>query len=141
MLAITLQRLAMLPIDRVRLAKGFILNKMYFHGYVCRKIGHGKHTSVDNLGKGCPSELRPFLGTAIQELKSKNRLLITWPTSYGEQACVIANQAGYDFANAYNEYAHLPLMEYGKIGPKPKPAPLLPDELRKLKFPKTRGQS
>ena len=67
-------------IDRVRLAKGFILNKMYFHGYVCRKIGHGKHTSVDNLGKSCPSELRPFLGTAIQELESKNRLLITWPT-------------------------------------------------------------
>jgi hypothetical protein len=107
----------------------------------CRKDGHGKHTSVDNLGKGCPSELRPFLGTAIQELKSKNRLLITWPTSYGEQACVIANQTGYDFANAYNEYAHLPLMEYGKMRPKPKPAPLPPDELRKLKFPKTRGQS
>ena len=137
----TLQCLTMSQTDRIRLAKGFVMNKMYFHGYVCRKDGHGKHTSVDNLGKGCPLELKHFLVAAIQELKSKNRLLITWPTGYGEQACVVANQAGYDFANAYNAHAHLPLMEYGKTKPKPKPASLPPDELRKLKFPKRPRQS
>ncbi|MGA2462719.1 MAG: hypothetical protein ABSF82_14980 [Candidatus Bathyarchaeia archaeon] len=61
-------------------------------------------------------------------------MLITWPTTYGEQACAVRSQAGYDFANAYNEYAVLPLIEYGKPKATPKPPPLPPDELRKLKF-------
>lgn len=126
----------MLTLDRIRLAKGFILNKMYFHGYVCPKAGHGKHTATDELDKGCPSELRPFVGTAIQELRIKHKLLVTWPTSYGEQVCAVASQAGYDFANAYNTYASLPLIEYGKPKPKQKAPPLSPDELRKLKFRK-----
>ena len=126
----------MLAIDKIRLAEGFMLNKLYFHGYVCKRTGHGKHTSVRDLGRGCPFELQTFIDSAIEELKNKNRLLVTWTTSYGEQACVVANQAGYDFANAYNEYAHLPLVEYGKPQQTTKTPPLPLDQLRKLKFRK-----
>ncbi len=128
----------MLTIDRIRLAKGYILNKMYFHGYVCHRTGHGKHTSVCDLGTGCPSELSSFVDAAIQELKAKHRLLVTWPTSYGEQACVIASQARYDLANVYNKYAALPLVEYGKPASTTKVPPLPERELRKLKLKKSK---
>lgn len=128
----------MLTIDRIRLAKGFILNKMYFHGYVCPKIGHGKHTAVDELRKSCPSELRSFVDAAIAELKGKQRLLVTWPTSYGEQCCAVASQTGYDLANVYNEYAALPHIEYGKPRSTAKVPPLPETELRKLKFKKSK---
>jgi hypothetical protein len=124
--------------DRIRLAKGFILNKMYFHGYVCRKTGHGKHTAVEELGKSCPSELKSFVDLAIQELKTKDRLLGSWPTSYGERVCAVASQTGYDLANAYNEYASLPLVEYGKPASTAKVTPLSEEELRKLKFKKSK---
>src|SRR3990170_1513116 len=113
----------MLTVDRIRLAKGYILNKMYFHGWVCRKSGHGKHTSVRDLGTGCPLEISSYVDAAIQELKTKHRLLVTWPTSYGEQACAVANQTGYDLANVYNKYAALPLVEYGKPPPTTKVPP------------------
>lgn len=128
----------MLTIDRIRLAKGYILNKMYFHGWVCPKSGHGKHTSVRDLGTGCPLEIRSFVDAAIQELKGKHRLLVTWPTSYGEQCCAVASQTGYDLANAYNEYAALPHIEYGKPQSIAKVPPLPQDELRKLKFKKSK---
>lgn len=111
---------------------------MYFHGYVCHRTGHGKHTSVRGLGTGCPLEISSFVDVAIQELKTKHRLLVTWPTSYGEQACVVASQAGYDLANVYNKYAALPLVEYGKPAPTTKVLPLPEHELRKLKFKKSK---
>jgi hypothetical protein len=126
----------MLTADRIRFAKGFILNKMYFHGYVCHERGHGKHTAVDELGKSCPLEFKSFIDAAIQELKTKDRLLVTWPTSYGEQACAVASQREYDLANVYNEYAVLPIVEYGKPAGATKSLPLPEDQLRKLKFRK-----
>ena len=128
----------MLTIDRIRFAKGFILNKMYFHGYVCPKRGHGKHTAVDNLKKGCPLEFRSFVDDAIQELKTLHRLLVTWQTSYGERCCAVATQAGYDLANVYTEYAGLLHIEYGKPPAGAKVRPLPEDELRKLKFKKSK---
>ena len=128
----------MLTADRIRLAKGFILNKMYFHGYVCHQTGHGKHTAVEELGKSCPSELKSFVDAAIQELKTRNKLLLTWPTSYGERVCAVANQTGYDLANAYNEYAFHCFVEYGKPVSTTKVAPLPEEELRKLKFKKSK---
>jgi hypothetical protein len=126
----------MLTIDRIRLAKGFILNKMYFHGWVCPKRGHGKHTEVDNLKKGCPLELRSFIDAAIQELENPHRLLVTWPSGYGKRCCAIASQAGYDLANVYNEYAGLPHIIFGKPPSTAKVPPLPEDELRKLKLKK-----
>jgi hypothetical protein len=126
----------MLTLDGLRLAKGYILNKMYFHGYVCRRTGHGKHTSVDDLSKGCPAELAQYMKNAIDELKVKNRLLVTWPAGYGERCCAVANQAGYDFANAYNAFASLPLIQYGKPQPYAKTPPMPMEELRKLKIRK-----
>jgi len=138
MLAMTLQWFAMLTLDRIRLAKGFILNKMYFHGYVCPRTGHGKHTAVDELRKSCPSEFSSFIRAAIQELKTKDSLLVTWQTNYGERCCAVATQAGYDLANVYNDYAALPHIEYGKTPSQAKVPPLPEDELRKLKFKKSK---
>jgi len=38
--------------ERTKLAKGFVMNKMYSLGLI-----GGRHTSVDNLPKSCPHEL------------------------------------------------------------------------------------
>jgi hypothetical protein len=117
-------------------AKGFILHKMYHYGYVCKKKGHGKHTAVESLNKGCPTILSYCLPQAIAELKAE-RLLIVWPTGYGPQACVIANAKGYGYANDYQKFANLPVIDYTK--PPPANVPPLPlDELHKLKMKKTR---
>jgi hypothetical protein len=124
--------------DEALLAKGFLMHKMYHYGYVCKKSSHGKHTSALNLPKSCPLELRRFLNEAIDELKSEG-LLITWPTNYGEQACVVANDKGYELANAFQRHAKLPVVEYEKPPPAKVP-PLSLEELKALKFPKEEEQ-
>ena len=62
--------------------KGKILHKLTRAG----KFEHS-HTSIDNLQKGFPSDLRGRVKDTIKELK-KEGILISKPTSYGEQVSI-----------------------------------------------------
>jgi len=57
--------------------KGFIVKKLFHHGYI-----GGKHTDIENLKKGLPGHLKGDVKDATKEL-IKEGLLITKPTSYG----------------------------------------------------------
>jgi hypothetical protein len=122
-----LEKIPMPGPDDVTLAKAFLMHKMYWYGYLS-----GRHTSVDNLKKGCPLLTRPHIPDAIKEL-IRDGLLRRKPTSYGEQVCAVANTKGYGYANIYEREAKLPELEYGKpSGSVPKVIPLTPEELRAL---------
>jgi len=62
--------------------KGKILHKLTRSG----KFKHS-HTSIDNLPKGFPKELRGRVKGEIEEL-IKERILITKPTGYGLEVSV-----------------------------------------------------
>jgi len=111
-------------VSRVRLAKGFLMYKMYHLGYT------DDHTSVDNLPKSCPPELRDGVSDAVKELK-RERLLVEKPASYGMQVFAVRDPSGYTYANAYANYADLPLLEHGRR-PRTRVEPLPEDELRRL---------
>jgi len=119
-------------LDEVRLAKGFVMHKMYHLGYTS-----GSHTSIDNLPKSCPEELRPFIETAISELK-RERLILTKPTSYGEQVTAPITATGFDYANNFRRKYNIPEEQYGKPSKPQKPQPLPDEVLRALKFKKKR---
>ena len=113
----------------MRLAKGFIMNKMYTLGYIA-----GRHTSPDNLPKSCPSELEKCVREAIQQLR-RERLLNIKPTSYGEQASAVMTDRGRDYANAYRRHVNLPETDF--TPPRQESTHTLTDaELRQLKFKK-----
>jgi hypothetical protein len=117
----------MSQISGVTLAKAFLMHKMYWYGYVS-----GRHTSVDNLKKGCPLEIRSHVPAAIKELIQEG-FLRKKPTSYGEQTSAVANAKGYDYANLFERESRLPELEYGKpSGISPKAIPLTSEELRAL---------
>ncbi len=59
--------------------KGFIIKKLFQHGYL-----GGRHTSIDNLPKGLPSHIRGDAKKVTKEL-IKLEILIVKPTSYGVQ--------------------------------------------------------
>lgn len=109
---------------RIKLAKGFLMYKMYHLGYT------DDHTSVDNLPKSCPPELREGVSDAVKELQ-RERLLVQKPASYGMQVFAVRDPSGYAYANAYVKYAGLPPLEHG-IRPRTKVEPLPKDELRRL---------
>jgi len=122
--------------DRLTLAKGFVMHKMHHYHCFCKKGRHGKHIAADNLPKGCPLELRPFVAKAINELKSEG-LIFPKPTGYGEEYCAVSNKEGYRYANRYERYAELPVMEYGKpTVSAPKAPPLTKEQLDALKLRK-----
>jgi hypothetical protein len=126
----------MSSVDRLTLAKGFVMDKLYLFNYVCRKVGHGKHTSVDKLPKRCPPELGPYVSTAVKELRREG-LLQTWPTSYGERCCGVRDTRGYNYANIYQKHAGLPVVDYRKSHQTTTEAPsLTQEELRALKIRK-----
>jgi len=110
--------------SRLKLAKGFLMHKMYRLGYT------DDHTSVDNPPKSCPPELREWVSDAVKELK-REHLLVEKPASYGMQVFAVRNPSGYAHANVYAKYAGLPLLEYGRR-PRTKVEPLPEDELRRL---------
>jgi len=58
-------------------AKGFIIKKLFHHGYI-----EGKHTDIENLKKGLPSHFRGNIKKAAKEL-IKEEILIPKQTSYG----------------------------------------------------------
>ena len=62
--------------------KGKILHKLTRLG----KFEHS-HTSIDNLPKGFPSDLRGKVKDLIKELK-KEGILMSKPTSYGEEISI-----------------------------------------------------
>ncbi len=66
--------------------KGKILHKLTRLG----KFKHS-HTSIDNLPKGFPGELRGRIKILINELK-KEGLLFSKPTAYGEEISVNTNK-------------------------------------------------
>jgi hypothetical protein len=103
---------------------------MYHLGYTS-----GQHTSIDNLPKSCPAELRPFFEEAIGDLM-RERLLLKKPTSYGPQVTAAINPTGFDYANRYRRKYGLQEEEYGKPPRAERAEPLTPEELRKLKFRK-----
>jgi hypothetical protein len=111
---------------QLELAKGFLMHKMYHLGYVA-----GKHTSVDNLPKSSPPDLRPFIPKARHELMREG-LLVPKSTSYGEHVYAVANARGYEYANVYEKHAGLPLAEHGKPPATRKAKPLSNEQLRKL---------
>jgi len=62
--------------------KGKILHKLTRLG----KFKHS-HTSVDNLPKGFPPEIRKRVKNMGKELKKEN-ILLSKPTSYGEEVSI-----------------------------------------------------
>ncbi len=62
--------------------KGKILHKLTRMG----KFQHS-HTSVDNLPKGFPSDIRGKVKDLVKELKREG-ILISKPTSYGEEVSI-----------------------------------------------------
>lgn len=113
---------------KIRLAKGFVLHKMYHYGYT-----GGKHTSVDNLPKSCPLELRAHLNRAIKDLQ-RDGLLLVKPTSYGPQATALHSQLGCDIANAYLDHIGIKDFRHGApLRPVQKALPLSKQELDALK--------
>ena len=62
--------------------KGKILHKLTRLG----KFEHS-HTSIDNLPKGFPSDIRGKVKDMIKELK-KEGILLSKPTSYGEEVSI-----------------------------------------------------
>ncbi len=62
--------------------KGKILHKLTRQG----KFSHS-HTSVDNLPKGFPSDLRGRVKILVEEL-AKEGILFTKPTSYGLEVSI-----------------------------------------------------
>ena len=115
--------------ERTKLAKGFIMNKMYTLGLI-----GGRHTSVDNLPKSCPHELEQNVKAAIDELR-KEKLLLIKPTSYGQQASATVTDLGRQYANAYRKHVNLPEIDFNPT--KKAEAPFLTsEELRKLRFKK-----
>lgn len=114
--------------DYLKLSKGFLMHKMYWLGYV-----GAKHTSVDNLPKSCPVELRNWVDRASNELLREG-LLVPKPTSHGQHIFAVASPQGYDYANSYERHAGLPLMVYGKPQRNKRALPLSKEELHKLKI-------
>ena len=62
--------------------KGKILHKLTRLG----KFSHS-HTSIDNLPKGFPPEIKRRVKEMTKELK-KERILFSKPTSYGEEVSI-----------------------------------------------------
>ena len=62
--------------------KGKILHKLTRLG----KFKHS-HTSIDNLPKGFPSEIRKRVKDMAKELKKEN-ILLSKPTNYGEEVSI-----------------------------------------------------
>ncbi len=118
--------------DEIRLAKGFIMHKMYHLGYVS-----GRHTSIDNLAKSCPERCRPHINVAISEL-FQERHLVKKPTSYGPQVTAVRSQTGYYYANFFRREFKIEEEEYGKPYRPKKVQPLSDDELHALKLRKKR---
>ncbi len=116
--------------DEIRLAKGFIMQKMR-----SLRLVSGAHTSPDNLPKSCPEELRPYVDQAIEALKSE-QLLSVHSTHYGPQVTAVRCKEMYDYANLYCKKYGLQVEEFGKPLKKQKAEPLPDDVLRALKFPK-----
>ncbi len=57
--------------------KGFIVKKLFHHGYI-----GGRHTDIENLKKGLPAHVKGDVKDAAKEL-IKEEILVTKPTSYG----------------------------------------------------------
>mgnify|MGYP001594467404 CR=1 FL=1 len=62
--------------------KGKILHKLTRMGKF-----HHSHTSIDNLPKGFPMEIRGRVKDVAKELK-KEGILLSKPTSYGEEVSI-----------------------------------------------------
>lgn len=115
-------------LDAIRLAKGYIMHKMRHLGFTS-----GRHTSIDNLPKSCPEELRPYVAEATRDLFVEGHLSKK-STEYGVQVTAIKSKAAFDYANLYCRKYDLQEEEYGKPY-RPTKAPPLPIEvLRALKF-------
>ncbi|MBI4016202.1 MAG: hypothetical protein HY363_00740, partial [Candidatus Aenigmarchaeota archaeon] len=57
--------------------KGFIVKKLFHHGYV-----GGRHTDIENLKKGLPGHIKGDVKEAAKELV-KEGIILSKPTSYG----------------------------------------------------------
>jgi len=57
--------------------KGFIIKKLFHHGYI-----GGKHTDIENLKKGLPTHFKGEIKNGIKELV-KEEILMLKTTSYG----------------------------------------------------------
>lgn len=57
--------------------KRFIVKKLFHHGYV-----GGRHTAVENLGKGLPGHERGDVKKAVKELVREG-VVVEKPTGYG----------------------------------------------------------
>jgi len=66
-----------LGLEKVNEVAKFILNKLYFAGYI-----GDRHTAKENLKKGLPSHMGHYAGKAIKSLIKEN-FIIEKPTSYG----------------------------------------------------------
>ncbi len=119
----------------MKLAKGFIMNKMYTLGYI-----GGRHTSPDNLPRSCPPELEKWVRAAVEQLRQEG-LLIIKPTGYGDQASAVMTDHGREYANAYKRSVNLPEADFSPPRQQRKVPPLTDEQLRKLKFRKKNRSS
>lgn len=78
--------------------KGKVLHKLTRQGKF-----HHSHTSVDNLPKGFPKEIRGRVKGCVQKLV-KEGLLLTKPTDYGTEVSINTEQA--DTIDKYIEIFH-----------------------------------
>jgi len=119
--------------DPVELAKGCILHNMYFHNII-----GGKHTARERLLSQRPDEFAPHMSEAFDSLNAEG-LIGRKPTRYGDQYYAIRCEKGYAYANTYQRYANLPVIDYVRPkGPSPMPPPLTPEQMKALKIPKKR---
>jgi hypothetical protein len=130
MLPRRLEQIPMLHMDQIRLAKGFIMHKMYHYRYT-----GGGHTDISNLCKSCPEELKKYVQTAITELMREG-LILRKQAWYGKHVYAIKNQLGYEYANAYRRHYNLDEEVYGRPYRPTKVQPLPEEVLRALKFKK-----
>lgn len=57
--------------------KGFIVKKLFHHGYI-----GGRHTAIENCAKGLPGHMKGDVKEAIKKLIAEE-IIIPKPASYG----------------------------------------------------------
>ena len=92
--------------------KGFILNKLYLGGYLCKlgKKHHGKHTSIRNLPKGYALKHRGKFSKIISELK-RDGFIVVFPSVGEKHVCAVLHpekiESGLMIVNAFREAVEL----------------------------------
>lgn len=105
----------------IKLAAGFVLNKLYTKRYFGRRNNkrHGRHTELANMQKGYPPDKGGFIKTACDQMRGK--MVLIFPSTGEYHICALleddAIRRGLEICNYYRrEYELPPLdMDLGEI--------------------------